>query len=100
MKTIALVVLLCMAGLALLDGPVLWLAKGMIGLAGGLFGLAVGIAGGLFGLAVGLAAGFFGLVVGILGALFGLAVACAVLAVPFLIVAAVAVGVVKLVALA
>jgi hypothetical protein len=77
-----------------------WPIELMFGLAGGLFGLVVGLAGGLFGLVVGLAAGLFGAVVGIFGALFGLAVTFAVLAVPLVIVALIAIGVVKLVALA
>ncbi len=67
---------------------------------GGLFGLVFGLAGGLFGLAVGLVAGVFGAAVGVLGALFGVGVALMTLAVPLLIVVALAVGVVKLIALA
>ena len=99
MKTIAIVVGVVAVAM-LLNSPVFWLAKGMIGLAGGLFGLVVGLGAGLFGLAIGLAGGLFGVVVGILGGLFGIAVAVAVLAIPLLIVAAIAIGVVKLVALA
>jgi hypothetical protein len=97
MKTAALVVLAL--GFAMLVGNVgFWVADGALGLAGGLFGLVIGLLGGLFGLAVGLAAGVFGAAVGVLGALFGLAVAFAVLALPLLIVIALAIGIVKLVA--
>ena len=99
MKTIALVVAVLAVALVL-SSPVSWVFELMFGLAGGLFGLVVGLAGGMFGLAVGLIAGLFGAVVGLLGGLFGLAVAAFVLAVPLLIVAALALGLLKLVALA
>jgi hypothetical protein len=98
MKTAGLIVLAL--GLAMVLGNVgFWPVDGVLGLAGGLFGLVIGLMGGLFGLAVGLVAGVFGAVVGVLGALFGLGVAVVVLALPLLIVAALAVGVAKLVAL-
>ena len=99
MKTIALVIVL-LALVLVLDNPIFWMIEGIVGLAGGLFGLGIGLIGGLFGLVVGLAAGMFGAVVGILGALFGIAVAVLTLAIPLLIVCAVAFGILKLVALA
>lgn len=103
MKTLGLVFVLC--GLVALAGnpfgpPVFSLPDLIFGLAGGLFGLVVGLAGGFFGLVVGLVAGLFGAAVGIAGAIFGIGVALFTLAIPLLIVAALAIGLVKLVALA
>jgi hypothetical protein len=98
MKTLAIIVAVLAVAMAL--DPIFWLVELPIGLAGGVFGLVVGLAGGLFGLAVGLIAGLFGAAVGIAGAIFGIGVALFTLAIPLVIVAALVIGVVKLVALA
>ena len=99
MKTIGL--LFVVLGVALFVGnPLFWLGHGVFGLAGSLFGLVLGLAGGLVGLAVGLVGGVFGTAVGVLGALFGIGVALVTLAVPLLVIVVLAIGVMKLVALA
>ena len=99
MKTLGLVFLLC-GMVALVGHPFFSLPDLIFGLAGGIFGLVFGLAGGLFGLAVGLVAGLFGAAVGIAGAIFGIGIAVFTLAIPLLILAALALGVMKLVALA
>ena len=104
MKTLGVILVLCglvaLAGNPFFGPPFFSLPDLVLGLGGGVFGLVVGLAGGLFGLAVGLVAGVFGAAVGIAGAVFGIGVALFMLAIPLLIVAALAVGVIKLVALA
>ena len=73
--------------------PILGIAGSLVGLMGGLFGLAVGLVAGLFG-------GFVGIAAGLFGAAVGLAAVFVTVVLPILIVAALAIGVVKLFAVA
>jgi hypothetical protein len=76
----------------------------IVDVAGGIIGGTIGLVAGLFGMLIGLGAGLFGAMIGIAAGLFGAVVAVAVVFVtvvlPFLLIAAICLGVAKLLALA